>query len=565
MVDDKKKIVISPSEIAMSEIELLPVFAMRDLKESDVDSLAESIKVDGLLNPLLVRVNPAGKGFQLISGHRRFMALKKIKANTAPVRIIDADDSKAFILALTENLERQNPNPVEEGQAFKRAIDDLHMTVDQIAGQVRMSPAWVSSRMRLLQLPAPILDALAAEELTPTHAEKGFLRLKTEQDQLQLLKELQSERKRGQPTSYAELERNVSGMIKHRERIEKVAQILQKHKDAGDLKYPKCPSCGRPIQFQYDSYGADLSKEHFHCGNYSCKPWHPVKGIIKSRETTLDGQVSARESTPKGETVVKVESGDHRSTIRTQAFFDHIAQRLIKEKAVIMMEIGENFDSDEGQITIQYQKKKLPQIPDVNISPETYKGTEYVTSVVYSGGGWGGNNDGVLEARKQIWALEKLVDAKAAPADIIRHDLERLVVEHCALSKGKELLGPKGTWTVKTVHRDYTVIMTDPKGQEVLVDEPAVRAMVKAHLKAENAPVKRDPKKKPPMGSVSQAGTCRVCGCTETTPCIDEDGDPCGWANKEKTLCTVCCTKQAVADIKADTAARKKKEKKKGR
>lgn len=548
-------------EIVMDEVELLPVFAMRDeMKKGDVETLAASIKELGLLNPLIVRpilaeiAKMKGFKYQLISGHRRFLALQVNKAKTAPARVIEVDDATAFVLALTENIERKDPEPLEEARAFRRAVDELHMQVKDIAKQIRKSPSYVSNRMRLLELPQQVQEALENKEITPGHCEHGFLQLKHQQDQIELLRK--TKERDGGVASISEVKDDTRRLSKNRADIEALANKLR---ELGDqVKFPKCPKCGSSPE---PSYGMDLRRNKVQCGK-CYHEWNLVKGDVRERESTLDGSISNRETVPGGESVVKVESVDHISQIPIQSFFDHLAAAITKSKAVNIIQIGEDFDDDrmgDLSITIKVDRKKFGKLPNVLLTPPEKKGAKNVTDVTLQGGGWGteGNKE-VLEHRKRLWALEQAIFPEVKPAGIIHHELERLVVDHVALSKGKVLetnIDDNTVFEVLAVHRDYTAIMKDTTHNETrFFEEKEVRTIVKAAKKAGAKAGKKKPAAKKAPKFIE--GVCAVCGCTEDEACEDDDGDTCSWANADRTLCSKCahkCDKKKKSKVNGTT------------
>jgi ParB family chromosome partitioning protein len=460
-------------EIALADIELLPLFAMRDLKEADIDSLAESIKAEGLLTPLIVR--PKGKGYELVAGHRRYMALKKLGWKTVPARIAALDDQRAFVVAMTENLERKDPTPMEEATAFKRAVDDLHLKVETIAGMMNRSPSLIHNRIRLLDLHPKVIKALEDGTVKPDHCDKGFFKLKNQEDQLQLLVDIQDGFTISDPD---DLKGRTNELAHSRKQIDALAEYLEANKVM--VKYPKCPSCGEAPD--PEGYMTDIKKDILTCSNCH-NVWNAIKGPIKARETTLDGGISGRSSTPGGENVVKVEAAGHRSNLDIMQFFAKINELVTKAKAVKKIRIEEEYGEDL-EIHVHVTKKDLPMLPRMTAEAKAYQKSDHKTHIDVGIGNWGGDNKGTLKDREKLWALERLVDPKAEPAEIIRVSLERLVIDHKAISKGTELANKNGTYKVHAVHRDYTATLTDPAGRTKLFEEDELRGIVKGSKKA---------------------------------------------------------------------------------
>lgn len=136
--------------------------------EKGILELADSIKRQGVLQPLLVR--KAGDGYFLIAGERRWRAAKTAGLKTVPVVIKDAEESRAFELALVENLQRQDLNPIEEAEAYRRLIQDYGHTQETVAKSVGKDRSTVTNELRLLKLPESVKSMVARDELSSGHA-----------------------------------------------------------------------------------------------------------------------------------------------------------------------------------------------------------------------------------------------------------------------------------------------------------------------------------------------------------------------------------------------------------
>ena len=165
------------------KVEPNPDQPRQDFDEEELQALAESITVHGILQPLTVRELGSGY-YQIIAGERRWRAARLANLSEVPVVIIEADDKKAMELALIENLQRQDLNPVEEALGYQSLIEDYGMTQEEAANQVGKSRPAVANSLRLLALYPPILDRLRKGELTAGHA-RAILTLKTEKKQME--------------------------------------------------------------------------------------------------------------------------------------------------------------------------------------------------------------------------------------------------------------------------------------------------------------------------------------------------------------------------------------------
>lgn len=155
----------------------------QDFDEEELQALSESISAHGLIQPLTVRELPSGY-YQIIAGERRWRAARMADITEIPVVVVEADDRKAMELALIENLQRQNLNPVEEALGYKKLIEEFGMTQEEAAQSAGKSRPVVANALRLLNLPAEVLVKLREGVLTAGHA-RAILMVRDEKKQLQ--------------------------------------------------------------------------------------------------------------------------------------------------------------------------------------------------------------------------------------------------------------------------------------------------------------------------------------------------------------------------------------------
>lgn len=153
----------------------------RRFQEDSIDALASSIERDGLLSPPMVR--PSGGGYELIAGERRVRALKRLGAVSVDALVVEASDSEAAILALVENLQREELHFLDEAEACRRLIELHGLTQREVAGRLGKSQGAVANLLRLLTLPENVLDALRETKLGERHA-RALLRVPDEETQL---------------------------------------------------------------------------------------------------------------------------------------------------------------------------------------------------------------------------------------------------------------------------------------------------------------------------------------------------------------------------------------------
>ena len=174
-----------------SPYQLLPIYKVepnkdqprQDFDEEELQALADSITLHGILQPLTVRRLPSGY-YQIIAGERRWRAARIAGLSEIPVIVIEADDKKATELALIENLQRQDLNPVEEALGYQSLIQDFGLTQEEAAAQVGKSRPTVTNALRLLSLCPEVLERLRKGELTAGHA-RAILSLKSEKKQME--------------------------------------------------------------------------------------------------------------------------------------------------------------------------------------------------------------------------------------------------------------------------------------------------------------------------------------------------------------------------------------------
>jgi ParB family chromosome partitioning protein len=192
-------------QLSLAEIEENPFQPRRDFSDAEIVSLAESLKEHDLLQPILVRrVN--GR-FQLISGERRLRAARHAGWTTIPARVREADDRLVAELAIVENLQRKDLNPVEKALSFKRYLDEHRCTQDDLARRLKIDRSTIANLMRLLELPGCILDGLRQGTITAGHA-RALLPLGDEHEQVSLAERIQRD-----GLSVRDVERIVSEQI----------------------------------------------------------------------------------------------------------------------------------------------------------------------------------------------------------------------------------------------------------------------------------------------------------------------------------------------------------------
>lgn len=172
-----------------SAYQLLPIYKVepnpeqprQDFDEEELQALADSIAVHGIIQPLTVREMPNGY-YQIIAGERRWRAARMANLSDVPAVIIEADDKKAMELALIENLQRQDLNPLEEALGYQTLMNEYGLTQEEAAGRVGKSRPAVANALRLLGLCPEVQERVRKGELSAGHA-RAILQLKSEKKQ----------------------------------------------------------------------------------------------------------------------------------------------------------------------------------------------------------------------------------------------------------------------------------------------------------------------------------------------------------------------------------------------
>ena len=170
------------------KVEPNPDQPRQDFDEEELQALADSITEHGIIQPLTVRELKSGY-YQIIAGERRWRAARIAGLNEVPAVIIEADDKKVMELALIENLQRQDLNPVEEALGYRCLMEDHGLTQEDAAKRVGKSRPAVANALRLLNLNPDLLDMVRNGQLTPGHA-RAILTLKSEKKQMEAARKI---------------------------------------------------------------------------------------------------------------------------------------------------------------------------------------------------------------------------------------------------------------------------------------------------------------------------------------------------------------------------------------
>ena len=185
LFEDNTSDVGSAQTLRISDIEPNRDQPRKSFDDDGIAALADSIKQHGMLQPLLVR--PYGSSYQIVAGERRWRAARMLGLSEVPVQIRELTDSETMQIALIENLQRENLNPIEEAKGYSELIEQYDMTQEEVAKTVGRSRSAVANSMRLLALPDEILTMLENGDITVGHG-KALLAFDDEEKMLEAAK-----------------------------------------------------------------------------------------------------------------------------------------------------------------------------------------------------------------------------------------------------------------------------------------------------------------------------------------------------------------------------------------
>jgi len=190
-------------EVEIGRIRPNPFQPRDDFDGDALRRLAESIAENGLLQPIVVR--DVGAGFQIVAGERRFRAIRELGWERVPIITRSLSDEQMLVVALVENLQREDLNPLEEAQGYQRLVDEFGLTQEEVGRHVGKDRSTVSNTLRLLGLPDPVRSLIASGRISAGHA-RAILGLDGAVEQVAL-----AERAAVEGWSVREIERRVKG------------------------------------------------------------------------------------------------------------------------------------------------------------------------------------------------------------------------------------------------------------------------------------------------------------------------------------------------------------------
>jgi ParB family chromosome partitioning protein len=243
--------------IPIRQVRPNPLQPRKEFKPEELADLEASLRTNGLLQPITVRHAPQGGGYELIAGERRFRAAQRLGWTEIPALVKDVDDRTLLSLALVENLQRSDLNPIEEAEGYQHLISEFSLTQPEVADVVGKDRSTVANTLRLLALPASVRRLVWDGQLTIGHA-RALLGLGDETRMADLAREIVAQglsvreverlvRETGKPSAAArtavarpdgrsaEVRRLEDRLRKH---LGTDAKIVQTGKDRGEMRIP---------------------------------------------------------------------------------------------------------------------------------------------------------------------------------------------------------------------------------------------------------------------------------------------------------------------------------------
>jgi ParB family chromosome partitioning protein len=156
--------------VGIEEVRPGPHQPRKTFDDERLDELAESIRTQGIIQPLVVRKSPAGDGYELIAGERRWRAAQRAGLHEVPVVVREVAERQAFEMALVENLQRADLNPIEEAEGYQRLLAEFDYTQEALADRVGKDRSTVANALRLLKLPPSVRELVVSGRLAMGHA-----------------------------------------------------------------------------------------------------------------------------------------------------------------------------------------------------------------------------------------------------------------------------------------------------------------------------------------------------------------------------------------------------------
>ena len=233
------------TNLRISEVEPRSDQPRKTFETESLGQLADSIAQFGVLQPIIVRESALMQGsYEIIAGERRWRAAKMAGLSEIPAVVLDGDELKAAQVAVIENVQREDLNPLEEALAYRTLIDRFHLTQDQVAKQVGKNRSTVTNMLRLLDLPEEVLELLRRGDLTTGHA-RALLGLNNPEQMMPLAEKIIEK-----GLSVRDVEKTIRLMNYEPEELEDEEQnaVIQRKAYMHDLEHRAVTVLGRKVR-----------------------------------------------------------------------------------------------------------------------------------------------------------------------------------------------------------------------------------------------------------------------------------------------------------------------------
>lgn len=202
---------------------------------SSLQELIDSIKEKGIVEPIIVR--PSDENFEVVCGHRRFYAAKEAGLKEIPCIVKEINDKEALEIAIIENLQREDLNPVEKAMAFKILNEKFGLTHEEIARRIGKTRSSITNTLRILTLPQEIISAISEGKITEGHA-RALLSLKDDRERIKMFKRMMRERMSVRKAEKITKRESDAEIINIEEKFKEIGFVVEikKKKEGGYIK-----------------------------------------------------------------------------------------------------------------------------------------------------------------------------------------------------------------------------------------------------------------------------------------------------------------------------------------
>ena len=226
----------------------------KEFNEEKIDELARSIEIHGVIQPIMVR--PFGKGYEIVAGERRWRAARRAGLKKIPAIIRELDEQQNMLIAIIENMQREDLNPIEEAMALEEMIKTYGLTQDEVSKSVGKSRPYITNALRLLKLPQEVRDMVSAGQLSGGHA-RAIAGLGSDADKIAAAKKAVE-----LGWSVREIE-NYTGKANKKKDPKKKAQARKKRDDVAAVEAQMKEALGTKVKIQYGPRKGKIEIEYY--------------------------------------------------------------------------------------------------------------------------------------------------------------------------------------------------------------------------------------------------------------------------------------------------------------